>query len=72
MELAVGLDVLDRDGKYLGTIDHLMRDTWSGEVNKYMVFRKEARTDVVFKPDDVLETAEDHVKLKIAVDVFDE
>lgn len=71
MELAVGIDVLDREGKYIGTIDHLMRDAWSGEVSKYMVFRKEEGTDVVFKPEDVLETAENHVKLNMAVDDSD-
>ncbi len=71
MELTVGIDVLDRYGKYIGTVDHLMRDTWSGEVKKYMVFRKEAGKDVVFKPKDVLEAAEDHVKLKMAVDDSD-
>lgn len=71
MELTVGIDVLDRDGKYLGTIDHLMRDTWSGEVTKYMVFRKEAGKDVVFKPEDVLEAAEDRVKIKISLDDSD-
>jgi sporulation protein YlmC with PRC-barrel domain len=35
MEIEFGKKVIDKNGKALGTVDHLVRNTWTGEVNKF-------------------------------------
>lgn len=67
MELDVGSEVVDKNGEFIGTIDHLVRNTISGEVDKYVVFREEA-TGLFFTLEDVAEAEENWVKLSISVD----
>ena len=68
MEIKYGALVVDRDGKSVGSVDHLMRNAWSGEVTKFMVLRKSEGSDLFFTPDDVREATETQVTLSITVD----
>jgi len=66
MEVEFGAKVIDRNGKVLGTIDHLMRNTWTGEITKFAVRRKAPDEDLFFATKDVLEATKTKVKLKIS------
>jgi hypothetical protein len=68
MEIKSGVQVVDKSGKILGSVTHLARDGWSGEVKKFIVNRKPPEKDLFFTPDDVVETTDDVIKLKIAID----
>jgi len=68
MEIKPGVQVVDKKGKVLGSVTHLARDGWSGEIKKFIVNRKSSDKDLFFTPDDVLEATDTVIKLKIAVD----
>jgi sporulation protein YlmC with PRC-barrel domain len=68
MEVEYGAKVIDRDGKVLGTVDHLMRDTWTGEITKFAIHRKAPDEDLFFSTKDVLEATKTRVKLNISLD----
>jgi sporulation protein YlmC with PRC-barrel domain len=68
MEIKPGAQVIDKNGKVLGSVTHLARDGWSGEVKKFIVNRKPPDKDLFFTPEDVLEATDASIKLKIALD----
>ncbi len=63
MELEFKAEVVDRNGTVLGTVDHLVRDTWSGEIRKFMVRRKDLPEDLFLSPDDVAKSTKTRVTL---------
>lgn len=67
MEVEFGAKVIDRNGKVLGTIDHLMRNTWTGEITKFAVRRKAPDEDLFFSTKDVVEVTKTKVSLKISL-----
>ena len=66
MEIGYGATVVDRDGKALGTINHLVRNTWTGEISKFMVRRKAPERDLFLSPQDVLEVTKSEIKLNVS------
>lgn len=70
MKIKPGAQVIDKNGKVLGSVDQLARDSWSGEVRKFIVNRKRPDKDLFFTPEDVLEATNTRVKVKIALDEF--
>jgi sporulation protein YlmC with PRC-barrel domain len=68
MEIKPGVQVIDKNGKVLGSVTHLARDGWSGEVKKFIVNRKPPDKDLFLTPEDVLEATDASIKLKIALD----
>ena len=68
MGIKAGAQVVDRTDKVLGSVNHLARDGWSGEVRKFIVNRKPPDKDLFFTPDDVLEATDSRIRLKIALD----
>lgn len=68
MEIEFGTEVVDRNGKVLGTINYLMRNTWTGEISKFMVRREAPDQDLFFSPQDVLEATTSQIKLNISLD----
>jgi len=68
MEIKPGAQVIDKNGRVLGSVTHLARDGWSGEVKKFIVNRKPPDKDLFFTPEDVLEATDARIKLKIALD----
>jgi len=68
MEIKAGVQVIDKNGKVVGSVTHLARDGWSGEVKKFIVNRKPPDKDLFFTPEDVLEATDTVIKLKITVD----
>ena len=68
MEIKAGVQVIDKNGKVVGSVNHLARDGWSGEVKKFIVNRKPPDKDLFLTPEDVLEATEASIKLKIVLD----
>lgn len=68
MEIRYGAQVVDKNEKLLGSVDRLIRDTWSGEIKKFMVCQKAPAADLFLRPEDVLEATDTRVKLRIAID----
>jgi len=72
MEIEYGAEVIDKNGKVLGTVDHLVRNTWSGEISKFMVCRKAPDRDLFFSTEDVLEATKSKVKVNVSLDELNE
>jgi sporulation protein YlmC with PRC-barrel domain len=68
MEIEYGAEVIDRNGKALGTVDYLIRNSWTGEISKFMVRRKPPNKDLFFSLQDVLEVAEPKIRVTISLD----
>jgi sporulation protein YlmC with PRC-barrel domain len=68
MELRFGNEVIDRNGKPLGTVDHLVRNTWTGEISKFVVRRKVLDKDLFLSAENVQEVAEDTVRLNLSIE----
>jgi len=72
MEIQYGAEVIDKTGKVLGTVDYLVRNTWSGEISKFMVCRKAPESDLFFSTEDVLEATKSKVKVNVSLDKLNE
>ena len=68
MEIKPGVQVIDKNGKVVGTVTHLARDGWSGEVKKFIINREPPEKDLFLTPEDVLEATDASIRLRIAID----
>jgi sporulation protein YlmC with PRC-barrel domain len=66
MQIEYGTEVIDKNDKVLGTVDHLIRDSWTGEIRKFMVRQKAPDKDLLFSPQDVLEVTKSKIKVNIS------
>jgi len=63
-----GEQVYGRNGGYVGTVNRLIRNLWTGEVSKFMVKTDLARQDLFLSPEDILEEKSGSLTLKTSVD----
>jgi len=68
MDVEYGMLVVDKNGKSLGTVDHIVMDSWSGEPRKFIVRLDDEVSAVYFSPKQVAEVTKDKVKLNLAVE----
>jgi sporulation protein YlmC with PRC-barrel domain len=68
MEIEYGAEVTDRNGRVLGTVDHLMHNTWTGEISKFVVRRRAPDKDLFFSVEDVLQATKSKIRLDISLD----
>ena len=67
MRIRYGARVFDKNNKPIGKVDHLMRNTLTGEISKFVVNREPPQKDLFLSPQDVMEATDSGVKLKINV-----
>ena len=72
MNIEYGAEVMDKNGRVLGMVNHVVRDTWTGGIKKFMVRREAPNTDLLLSPEDVLEETESKVTLKVTSDELGE
>jgi len=65
MEIEYGAQVTDKNGKVLGAVDYVVRNTWTGEISKFIV-RSEKAGLLFFSPQDVLEATKPKIRLKVS------
>ncbi|MFW6150217.1 MAG: DUF2171 domain-containing protein [Chloroflexota bacterium] len=63
-----GAKVVDKEGTALGTVDHVARDSWTGEIGKFIVRREAPAHDIFLEPKDVEEVSDEEVKLNKTVE----
>jgi sporulation protein YlmC with PRC-barrel domain len=66
MEIEYGATVKDKNGKVLGTINRVVRDTWTGDIKKFSVSTELADTDLFYSAGEVAEATGEEVRLRIA------
>lgn len=72
MEVKYGSNVIDSNSKSLGTVDYVMRNTWTGEISKFMVRRKAPERDLFILLQDVLNVTGTAVSLRVSVEELEE
>lgn len=65
MNIQVGATVKAKDGSALGTVDHIMRNTVTGEISKFVVNRKPPLNDLFFTPDDIVQMEDSTISVDI-------
>lgn len=66
MDIEYRAQVVDRDGNFLGKVDYIMRNTWTGEVSKFMVRREPPEVDLFLSQPDIVETTKSTIKLSVS------
>jgi len=66
MKIEVGAEVLDSDGVLLGIVNNIIRNSWTGEISKFMVRTEEPEAAHFFSPEQVLEVTDSKIKLSIS------
>jgi len=67
LEVKYGADVVDKDGKILGTVDYPIRDRFTGEIRSFKVNQPGSDEDIFFSTDDILEINPSRIKLRISL-----
>ena len=67
MDIDYGAKVIDKNGKVIGTVSRVIRDSWTGEISKFEVSTGKVGEDPLISPEDVAEATAGKVKLKIAI-----
>jgi sporulation protein YlmC with PRC-barrel domain len=66
MEIEYGAEVRDKNGKALGTVNKVIRDSWTGEISKFQVSTDLSELDLFISPENVAEATPSEVKLTVA------
>jgi sporulation protein YlmC with PRC-barrel domain len=72
MQIEYGTEVIDRNGKVLGTVNHLVHNTWTGEIRKFVVRRKAPDRDLFLSTEDVLEVTNTRIRVGVSCDELSE
>ena len=72
MEIEYGTLVVDKNGKALGTVDHIIMDSWSGEPRKFVVRLDDEISAVYFLPEHVAEASKEKVTLNLALEEMEQ
>ena len=72
MEIEYGAEVIDRNGKVIGIVAHVIRNSWTGEISKFRVNRKAPDRELFLSPEEVLEVTNTGIRLNISFDELSE
>jgi hypothetical protein len=66
MDIEYGTLVVDGDDKVLGTVDYVIRNSWTGEVSKFRVNQNQSGSEFMCSPENVVEKTETKIKVDVA------
>ena len=72
MDIEYGMLVVDKNNRSLGTVDHIVMDSWSGEPRKFVVRLEDDISAVYFTPQQVAEATKGKVKLNLAFEEMEQ
>ena len=72
MDIEYGMLVVDKNNRSLGTVDHIVMDSWSGEPRKFVVRLEDDISAVYFTPQQVAEVTKGKVKLNLAFEEMEQ
>ncbi|MBN1161625.1 MAG: hypothetical protein JXA17_06750 [Dehalococcoidales bacterium] len=68
MDIEYGTEVVDREGNALGTIDRVIRDSWTGEIRKFSVNQDTPGNELMFSPEEILVQDKNKIKIDVSQD----
>ncbi len=72
MEVEFGAAVADKNGRNLGTVAYIVRDTWSGEIKKFLVRQQDSGNSLFLSPDVVAQATAQEVTLGASLEELSE
>jgi len=68
MEIEYGARVKDKNGKVLGKVNNIIRDTWTGEISKFQATPDPTEAGYFIPPDKIDKATPKEIKLKVALE----
>jgi sporulation protein YlmC with PRC-barrel domain len=66
MQIEYGAKVKDKNGKVLGTVNNIIRDSWTGEISKFQVTTDPTEAGYFIPPDKIAKATPKEITLKVA------
>ncbi|MGD9116737.1 MAG: PRC-barrel domain-containing protein [Dehalococcoidia bacterium] len=66
MEIEYGAKVKDKNGKALGKVNNVIRDSWTGEISKFQVTEDPTEAGYFIPPDQIEKATPKEITLKVA------
>lgn len=68
MKIAYGTEVEDKFGNYVGQVNHVIRDSWTGGVRKFGIWHPHYEKDVLVSPEDIAEMKQGKIVLAVSLE----
>ena len=68
MQIEYGARVKDKNGKVLGKVNNIIRDSWTGEISKFQVTTDPTEAGYFIPPDKIDKATPKEIKLKVAIE----
>jgi sporulation protein YlmC with PRC-barrel domain len=68
MEIEYGATVKDKNGKVLGTVNNVIRDSWTGEISKFQVTTDPTEVGFFIPPQNIDKATPKEIRLNVAVE----
>ncbi|MCK4368971.1 MAG: PRC-barrel domain-containing protein [Dehalococcoidales bacterium] len=68
MEIEYGAEVRDKNGKVLGTVNKVIRDSWTGEISKFQVTTDPTEVGFFIPPQNIDKATPKEIKLNVALE----
>jgi sporulation protein YlmC with PRC-barrel domain len=66
MQIEYGAKVKDKNGQLLGTVNNVIRDSWTGEISKFQVTTDPTEVGFFIPPDQIDKATAKLITLKVA------
>lgn len=67
MDIDFGATVVDKEGNNLGQINHIINDTWTGEIKSVLICRKAPEKDLIIHVQDIARVETGRVYLGVSL-----
>jgi sporulation protein YlmC with PRC-barrel domain len=68
MEIEYGAEVKDKNGKVLGTVNNVIRDSWTGEISKFQVTTDPTEVGFFIPPQSIDKATPKEIILNVALE----
>lgn len=68
MQIEYGAKVKDKNGKALGKVNNVIRDSWTGEISKFQVTTDPTEAGYFIPPDKIAQATPKEITLKVALE----
>jgi sporulation protein YlmC with PRC-barrel domain len=68
MEIEYGAEVRDKNGKVLGTVNNVIRDSWTGEISKFQVTTDPTEVGFFIPPQNIDKATPKEITLNVALE----
>jgi len=68
MEIEYGATVKDKNGKVLGKVNKVIRDSWTGEVSKFQVTTDPTEVGFFIPPQSIDKATPKEIRLNVALE----